>query len=56
TFSGTSSTQNVKASNVGFTSGSGTTTHTVGVQYSTTVRAHGSTSTIPILARSGGSG
>ncbi|KAH9326798.1 hypothetical protein KI387_006976, partial [Taxus chinensis] len=42
--------------NVGFTSGSGATSQTVGVQYSTTVRAQGSTSTGPTLATGGGSG
>lgn len=36
-FSGSSSAQNMSAPNVGFTSGIGTTSQTVGVQYSTTV-------------------
>ncbi|KAH9294855.1 hypothetical protein KI387_038443, partial [Taxus chinensis] len=51
-----SSTQNMSAPNVGFTSGSGTTSQTIGVQYSTTFGAQGSTSTRPILATILGSG
>ncbi|KAH9287935.1 hypothetical protein KI387_032052, partial [Taxus chinensis] len=47
---------NMSAHNVGFSSRSGTTSQTIGVQYSTTVGAQGSTSIGPIPTSSGGSG
>ncbi|KAH9294642.1 hypothetical protein KI387_038230, partial [Taxus chinensis] len=56
TFLRTSSAQNVSTQNFGFTSGSGTTSQIVGVQYSTITEAHGSTSIGPIPIIGGGSG
>ncbi|KAH9287915.1 hypothetical protein KI387_032032, partial [Taxus chinensis] len=50
-----SSAQNMSVPNIGFTSGSGTTSQTVEVQYSTTIRVQGSKSIGPIPTSGGGS-
>ncbi|KAH9288609.1 hypothetical protein KI387_032726, partial [Taxus chinensis] len=51
-----SSTQNVSVKTFGLNSGSGTTSQKVGVQFSTTIGTHGSTSSGPFPVTCGGLG